>query len=112
MPFWESPALLSLFRLHSSLNNLRTKLDKQEKQFREENQSLAADCERITGQCKEVQKRMRWAACWPPTPMRPQSEVQREADSFWGSELTAMVFSLFCTGILLPATLRSSRRSG
>nr|XP_027311269.2 dynein regulatory complex protein 1 [Anas platyrhynchos] len=46
-------------RLHSSLNNLRTKLDKQEKQFREENQSLAADCERITGQCKEVQKRMR-----------------------------------------------------
>ncbi|NXF54774.1 DRC1 protein, partial [Oceanites oceanicus] len=48
-----------LNRLHSLLNNLRTKLTKQEKQFREENQSLAADCERITGQCKEVQRRMR-----------------------------------------------------
>ncbi|KAF1490720.1 Dynein regulatory complex protein 1, partial [Pygoscelis antarcticus] len=48
-----------LNRLHSLLNNLRTKLAKQEKQFREENQSLAADCERITGQCKEVQRRMR-----------------------------------------------------
>ncbi|NXT19201.1 DRC1 protein, partial [Syrrhaptes paradoxus] len=46
-------------RLHSLLNSLRTKLAKQEKQFREENQSLAADCERITGQCKEVQRRMR-----------------------------------------------------
>ncbi|NXK55496.1 DRC1 protein, partial [Chauna torquata] len=48
-----------LNRLHSLLNNLRTKLAKQEKQFREENQSLAADCERIAGQCKEVQRRMR-----------------------------------------------------
>ncbi|NXS44078.1 DRC1 protein, partial [Balaeniceps rex] len=48
-----------LNRLHSLLNNLRTKLAKQEKQFREENRSLAADCERITGQCKEVQRRMR-----------------------------------------------------
>ncbi|KAM6404737.1 dynein regulatory complex protein 1 isoform 2-T2 [Pluvialis apricaria] len=48
-----------LNRLHSLLNNLRTKLSKQEKQFREENQSLAADCERITGQCKEVQRSMR-----------------------------------------------------
>ncbi|NXU28462.1 DRC1 protein, partial [Thalassarche chlororhynchos] len=48
-----------LNRLHSLLNNLRTKLAKQEKQFREENQSLAADCERITGQCKEVQRRIR-----------------------------------------------------
>ncbi|NXW08752.1 DRC1 protein, partial [Fregetta grallaria] len=48
-----------LNRLHSLLNNLRTKQTKQEKQFREENQSLAADCERITGQCKEVQRRMR-----------------------------------------------------
>uniref|UniRef100_A0A8C3L0I5 Dynein regulatory complex protein 1 n=1 Tax=Chrysolophus pictus TaxID=9089 RepID=A0A8C3L0I5_CHRPC len=46
-------------RLHSLLSNLRTKLVKQEKQFREENQSLAADCERIMGQCKEVQRRMR-----------------------------------------------------
>ncbi|NXN28198.1 DRC1 protein, partial [Nycticryphes semicollaris] len=48
-----------LNRLHSLLNNLRTKLANQEKQFREENQSLAADCERITGQCKEVQRSMR-----------------------------------------------------
>ncbi|NXI64378.1 DRC1 protein, partial [Anseranas semipalmata] len=48
-----------LNRLHSLLNNLRTKLDKQDKQFKEENQGLAADCERIRGQCKEVQKRMR-----------------------------------------------------
>ncbi|XP_072711586.1 dynein regulatory complex protein 1 [Ciconia boyciana] len=48
-----------LNRLHSLLNNLRTKLAKQEKQFGEENQSLAADCERITGQCEEVQRRMR-----------------------------------------------------
>uniref|UniRef100_A0A8C0AMP9 Dynein regulatory complex protein 1 n=1 Tax=Buteo japonicus TaxID=224669 RepID=A0A8C0AMP9_9AVES len=48
-----------LNRLHSLLNNLRTKLANQEKQFREENHSLAADCERITGQCKEVQRRMR-----------------------------------------------------
>uniref|UniRef100_A0A8D0FXT2 Dynein regulatory complex protein 1 n=1 Tax=Strix occidentalis caurina TaxID=311401 RepID=A0A8D0FXT2_STROC len=48
-----------LNRLHSLLKNLRTKLANQEKQFREENQSLADDCERITGQCKEVQRRMR-----------------------------------------------------
>ncbi|NXP02314.1 DRC1 protein, partial [Thinocorus orbignyianus] len=48
-----------LNRLHSLLNNLRTKLANQEKQFREENQSLAADCERITGQYKETQKNMR-----------------------------------------------------
>ncbi|NXL53457.1 DRC1 protein, partial [Podilymbus podiceps] len=48
-----------LNRLHSLLQNLRTKLAKQEKQFREENQGLAADCERIKGQCKEVQRRMR-----------------------------------------------------
>ncbi|NWW45682.1 DRC1 protein, partial [Pedionomus torquatus] len=48
-----------LNRLHSLLSNLRTKLASQEKQFREENQSLAADCERITGQYKEVQRSMR-----------------------------------------------------
>ncbi|XP_026702160.1 dynein regulatory complex protein 1, partial [Athene cunicularia] len=48
-----------LNRLHSLLNNLQTKLANQEKQFREENQSLADDCERITWQCKEVQRRMR-----------------------------------------------------
>ncbi|KAF1567040.1 Dynein regulatory complex protein 1, partial [Eudyptes schlegeli] len=59
VPLGGCPALLSLPRLHSLLNNLRTKLAKQEKQFREENQSLAADRERITGQCKEVQRRMR-----------------------------------------------------
>ncbi|XP_009990503.1 PREDICTED: dynein regulatory complex protein 1, partial [Tauraco erythrolophus] len=51
-----------LNRLHSLLNSLRTRLAKQEKQFREENQSLAADCERITGQCKELQRRMRHLA--------------------------------------------------
>ncbi|KAM6432724.1 dynein regulatory complex protein 1 [Rhynochetos jubatus] len=48
-----------LNRLHSLLNNLRTKVANQEKHFREENQSLAADCKRITGQCKETQRRMR-----------------------------------------------------
>ncbi|XP_042658955.1 dynein regulatory complex protein 1 isoform X4 [Tyto alba] len=48
-----------LNRLHSLLNNLRTKLANQEKQFREENQSLADDCKRIMGQCKEVKRRMR-----------------------------------------------------
>ncbi|NWS63824.1 DRC1 protein, partial [Chunga burmeisteri] len=48
-----------LNRLHSLLNNLRTKLANQEKQFREENQSLAADCERIRGQHEEMQRRMR-----------------------------------------------------
>ncbi|KFQ01523.1 Dynein regulatory complex protein 1, partial [Leptosomus discolor] len=46
-------------RLHSLLKNLRTKLATQEKQFSEENQSLAADCECITGKCQEVQRRMR-----------------------------------------------------
>ncbi|KFP67374.1 Dynein regulatory complex protein 1, partial [Cariama cristata] len=48
-----------LNRLHSLLNNLRTKLANQEKQFREENQSLTTDCERIKGQHEEVQRRMR-----------------------------------------------------
>ncbi|NXK00158.1 DRC1 protein, partial [Corythaixoides concolor] len=48
-----------LNRLHTFLNNLRKKLAKQEKRFREENQSLAADCERIAGQCQELQRRMR-----------------------------------------------------
>ncbi|PKU27234.1 hypothetical protein llap_22462 [Limosa lapponica baueri] len=48
-----------LNRLHSLLNNLKTKLANQEKQFREENQSLAADCKRIMGQCKEAQRSMR-----------------------------------------------------
>ncbi|XP_010174409.1 dynein regulatory complex protein 1, partial [Antrostomus carolinensis] len=48
-----------LNRLHTLLSNLRTKLANQEKQLREESQSLAVDLERITGQCKEVQRRMR-----------------------------------------------------
>ncbi|OXB60660.1 hypothetical protein ASZ78_001449 [Callipepla squamata] len=48
--------------LRSLLNNLRTKLVEQEKQFREENESLAADCERIMRQCKEVKRRMRHSA--------------------------------------------------
>lgn len=73
MPLWGCPALLSLPRLHSLLNNLRTKLANQEKQFREENHSLAADCERITGQCKEVQRRMRWGVRGHPPMMRPRS---------------------------------------
>ncbi|XP_068024613.1 dynein regulatory complex protein 1-like [Melanerpes formicivorus] len=46
-------------RLHSLLNNLRTKLANQEKQFEEEKQSLAAYCKSIEGHCKEVQRRMR-----------------------------------------------------
>ncbi|XP_064002883.1 dynein regulatory complex protein 1 [Pogoniulus pusillus] len=46
-------------RLHSLLNNLRTKLANQEKQFGEEKQSLAASCESIRGHHKDVQRRMR-----------------------------------------------------
>ncbi|NXS53546.1 DRC1 protein, partial [Brachypteracias leptosomus] len=46
-------------RLHSLLNDLKRKLANQEKQFQEENQSLTADCESITGHCKELQRRMR-----------------------------------------------------
>ncbi|NXE30483.1 DRC1 protein, partial [Ardeotis kori] len=41
------------------LNNLRKKLADQEKQFREETQSLAADRERIVRQYEELQRRMR-----------------------------------------------------
>ncbi|KAM8810007.1 dynein regulatory complex protein 1 [Eudromia elegans] len=48
-----------LNRLHDVLNNLRRKLAKQEKQLKEENQNLAADYERLLGQCKELQKMMR-----------------------------------------------------
>ncbi|NWR78162.1 DRC1 protein, partial [Centropus unirufus] len=48
-----------LKRLHTVFSNLRTKLANQEKQFSEENQSLTAYCERITNQCKEIQRRMR-----------------------------------------------------
>ncbi|NXW94535.1 DRC1 protein, partial [Alopecoenas beccarii] len=46
-------------RLYTVFSNLRTKLAKQEQQFREEKQSLAAHCERIVGKCKVVQRKMR-----------------------------------------------------
>ncbi|NXU82090.1 DRC1 protein, partial [Oreotrochilus melanogaster] len=46
-------------RLHSLLSNLKTRLGNQKKQCREDNQSLAADCERIWEQCREVQRKMR-----------------------------------------------------
>ncbi|XP_068136038.1 dynein regulatory complex protein 1 [Hyperolius riggenbachi] len=46
-------------RLHDVLNNLRIKLDKQIKQYKEENQSLADDFKRIVEQYKELQKKMR-----------------------------------------------------
>ncbi|KFQ44210.1 Dynein regulatory complex protein 1, partial [Nestor notabilis] len=48
-----------LNRLHSLLDNLKIKLAKREKQFREEKQSMAADCERIRVRCKDTQRRMR-----------------------------------------------------
>ncbi|NXV83752.1 DRC1 protein, partial [Atlantisia rogersi] len=48
-----------LNRLRSLLDSLRKKLAQQEQRFREENQRLAADCEQITRQYKEVQRRMR-----------------------------------------------------
>ncbi|NXG80966.1 DRC1 protein, partial [Baryphthengus martii] len=48
-----------LNRLHSLLNDLRTKLANQEKQYREDNQSLADNCDCIREHCKEVQRRMR-----------------------------------------------------
>ncbi|XP_075057217.1 dynein regulatory complex protein 1 isoform X2 [Mixophyes fleayi] len=46
-------------RLHDVLNNLKIKLEKQIKQFKEENQALADDFERIVKQYKEVQKKQR-----------------------------------------------------
>ncbi|NXJ85482.1 DRC1 protein, partial [Trogon melanurus] len=48
-----------LSQLYSLLNNLKTKLANEEKQFREENQSLVADSECITEHCEEVQRRTR-----------------------------------------------------
>ncbi|XP_005146528.2 dynein regulatory complex protein 1 [Melopsittacus undulatus] len=48
-----------LNRLHSLLNNLKIKLANREKQFREEKQSMAADCERIRVRCKDLHRRMR-----------------------------------------------------
>lgn len=65
--------MLSLPRLHSLLNNLKIKLAKQEKQFREEKQSMAADCERIRVRCKDVQRRMRWGVRGHPPMTKPQS---------------------------------------
>ncbi|XP_071964667.1 dynein regulatory complex protein 1-like [Antedon mediterranea] len=44
-------------RLQDVLNNLKMKLAKQEKSYREENQALADDYKRITEQFKELQKK-------------------------------------------------------
>nr|XP_021154214.1 dynein regulatory complex protein 1 [Columba livia] len=46
-------------RLYTIFSNLRTKLAKQEQQFREEGQSLTTHCERIMAKCKVVQRKMR-----------------------------------------------------
>uniref|UniRef100_A0A8C4W693 Dynein regulatory complex protein 1 n=1 Tax=Gopherus evgoodei TaxID=1825980 RepID=A0A8C4W693_9SAUR len=48
-----------LNRLHDVLNALRMKLDKQIKQFQEENQTLTADYKRIVEQYKDLQRTMR-----------------------------------------------------
>ncbi|XP_060106564.1 dynein regulatory complex protein 1 [Heteronotia binoei] len=48
-----------LNRLHDVLNNLRQKLAKQIKQYREENQTLTADYKRIVEQYKDLQRTMR-----------------------------------------------------
>uniref|UniRef100_A0A8D0GF22 Dynein regulatory complex protein 1 n=1 Tax=Sphenodon punctatus TaxID=8508 RepID=A0A8D0GF22_SPHPU len=48
-----------LNRLHDVLNNLRAKLAKQIKQFREETQTLTADYKRIVEQYKDLQRTMR-----------------------------------------------------
>ncbi|XP_073418088.1 dynein regulatory complex protein 1 [Dendrobates tinctorius] len=46
-------------RLQDVLNNLKIKLEKQSKQYKEENQALSDDFRRIAGQYKELQKKMR-----------------------------------------------------
>ncbi|XP_066450573.1 dynein regulatory complex protein 1 [Eleutherodactylus coqui] len=46
-------------RLHDVLNNLKIKLEKQIKRYREENQALTDDFKRIAEQYKELQKKMR-----------------------------------------------------
>ncbi|XP_028408430.1 dynein regulatory complex protein 1-like [Dendronephthya gigantea] len=46
-------------RLQDSLNNLKAKLAKQEKTYRDDNQSLTDDYERITEQYRELQKKFR-----------------------------------------------------
>lgn len=43
------------------LNNLKIKLEKQIRQYREENQALSDDFRRIAEQYKELQKKMRSA---------------------------------------------------
>ncbi|XP_056418965.1 dynein regulatory complex protein 1 [Hyla sarda] len=46
-------------RLQDVLNNLKIKLEKQIKQYREENQALSDDLKRIAEQYKELQKKLR-----------------------------------------------------
>ncbi|KAM4041042.1 dynein regulatory complex protein 1 isoform 1-T2 [Anomaloglossus baeobatrachus] len=46
-------------RLQDVLNNLKIKLEKQSKQYKEENQALSDDFKRIAEQYKELQKKMR-----------------------------------------------------
>ncbi|XP_042321287.1 dynein regulatory complex protein 1 [Sceloporus undulatus] len=48
-----------LNRLHDVINNLRLKLARQIKQYREENQTLTADYKRIVVQYKDLQRTMR-----------------------------------------------------
>ncbi|KAG2467700.1 DRC1 protein, partial [Polypterus senegalus] len=45
-------------RLQDVLNNLRIKLKKQEKQFKEESHTLSEDCKRIMKQYQDMQKKM------------------------------------------------------
>lgn len=54
------PLPLSFLRLHDVVNNLRLKLAKQIKQYREENLTLTADYKRIVEQYKDLQRTMRW----------------------------------------------------
>ncbi|XP_028653180.1 dynein regulatory complex protein 1 [Erpetoichthys calabaricus] len=49
-------------RLQDVLNNLRIKLQKQEKQFKEESHSLSEDCKRIMKQYQDMQKKMMYFA--------------------------------------------------
>ncbi|XP_074066023.1 dynein regulatory complex protein 1 isoform X2 [Macrotis lagotis] len=46
-------------RMHDVMNNLRTKMSKQIKQYHEDNMNLTADYKRIVTQFKELQKTMR-----------------------------------------------------
>ncbi|XP_039604242.1 dynein regulatory complex protein 1 isoform X1 [Polypterus senegalus] len=49
-------------RLQDVLNNLRIKLKKQEKQFKEESHTLSEDCKRIMKQYQDMQKKMMYFA--------------------------------------------------